>query len=233
MGGNAVLNAVVVSKINSSSREVESTSHYTIFAQIPIHITTTGTVTLRSVVSCSSTIESDGNRYKVDQYTENGARYTVPTRTVQEYPDTLDDNYWASINKNMRSFYFPHDKVSTINIDLQAVGESFDYYMKQSANDLFSIEKIGGSSSASSSSFTMEITPNYVADYKTAVLQKLDFLPPKHKNEILTEQQEILFDKFTDYIGVGYVEWRIGQLSGFIRIVIYDENPYDENIIVS
>ena len=50
--------------------------------------------------------------------------------------------------------------------------------------------------------------------------------PPTKKGE-----QEEGYGYFTDYIGIGNVYFNVKGSAGRLRIVIYDNNKYDENLI--
>lgn len=72
----------------------------------------------------------------------------------------------------------------------------------------------------------MTITPlwyQYWKDYNV----NFKLTPPIKKGDY-TEG----YGYFTDYIGIGNIYFTIKGFTGILRIFIYDNNKYDENLIV-
>lgn len=217
--GKAYLTALVCTI--DSQGYVTPIDNYTIFTSIPITISSSGEIAFRSVISVNKTITDSDKTYKLDPYTEDGQQKELPSRPDgQYYPLNAEENAYGVAT---RSFYFPHNAYASINIDMYGVepGE-FTLSPDTESEKLFTVTK-----NEATNGVVLSITPKwfqYWNDYNININTTAQ--PPTKKGE-----QKKGYGYFTDYIGVGNVYFNVKGSAGRLRIVIYDNNKYAENLI--
>ena len=220
ISGKAYLTAIAC-KV-SPSGDVEGVENYTIYTSIPITISSNGEVAFRSEMSVNNQIkDSNGNYFNLDQYKDENMRPTILPRRLsgQYYPDTLEDSKYGVLT---RSFYFPHDSVSTLYVDLFGTDEmEFSYTPSKEAQKLFTIEQ-----TEEPTGYALTITPLIHQYYINSETNTIAKKPPTNKSESVEG-----YGDFSKYIGVGYVNIKVNGTNGILRIVIYDNNVYPENLI--
>lgn len=211
--GKAYLTAVVIK--NATNGTITSDNDYKIYKSIPLTISSNGEISVHSVIGVSKTVVSEGRTYTLDPYKdENGERISLPNRELgQRFPDTLEDGKYGDAT---RSFYFPHNAVSSIDIDIAGTDETVKITSSAESNKLFTVNE-----NQKSNGITLTITPYWFTYYQDALRNDKKVFPPKNKNE-----QNEAFGSFSEYIGTSYLTYEIGKTKGNLRIVIYDNNLY-------
>lgn len=213
----------LVCKIDSEGN-VNAVDNYSIYASVPITISATGEVALRSVVGVKNTLTDNDTKkeYKLDPYiNENNVSLELPNReTGQYYPSTAEDGIYGVAT---RSFYFPHNANGEILIDIYGIDKSdISLSPTAEADKLFTIMQ-----NDTQTGVSVTITPLWYQYWRDGEINASK-LPPKKKGDYLDG-----FGYFTDYIGIGNVYFTINGSSGILRIVIYDNNKYDKNLITN
>lgn len=196
-----------------------------VFKSIPVVISANGEISIRSTTGVyASAQDSSGKIIELDKYTdENKNLLKLPDRAVQEYPDTAENGKYGP---SVRTFYFPHNKESSIIISCVPTTEKLKWNSLPYKNELADIREI-----QDGAKMRLIITPFWYTHTKNALQNSSMTIPPQNKHDNSKENQAA-YQIFTDYLGITYIDlstdYNQSEILCRIRIIIYDATVYSQ-----
>ena len=196
-----------------------------IFKAIPVIVSANGEISIRSEVGVYSSItDSNGNILEFDKYSdENDTLLILPDRAVQEYPHTAENGKYGP---SVRTFYFPHNKESSVIISAVSSSEKIKWSSLPYRNEIADIREI-----KDGSVLKLIVTPMWFTHTKNALKDHSLTLPPQNKEDN-NEESLAAYQHFEDYLGITYIDlssdYNQNEVLCRIRIIIYDATVYSQ-----
>lgn len=196
-----------------------------IFKAIPVIVSANGEISIRSEVGVYSSItDSNGNILEFDKYSdENDTLLKLPDRAVQEYPHTAENGKYGP---SVRTFYFPHNKESSVIISAVSSSEKIKWSSLPYRNEITDIREI-----KDGSVLKLIVTPLWFTHTKNALKDHSLTLPPQNKEDN-NEESLAAYQHFEDYLGITYIDlssdYNLNEVLCRIRIIIYDATVYSQ-----